>query len=108
MAVADNPVVIHFNEFVVKQDFSLCMKQFPHQGSGETMVIKGRLDNPRLYNVNLYQTIILDYNGLSCCPHFPDAVAMCEEAVPKMVVTCNLCCKIFECIRELSFHFRRW
>ena len=64
MAVADNPVVIHFNEFIIKQDFPLHMKQFP--------------------------------------------VAMCEEAVPKMVVTCNLCCEIFECIGELSFHFRRW
>jgi len=63
MAVADNPVVIRFNEFVVKQDFPLCMKQFP--------------------------------------------VAMCEEAVHKMVVTCNLRCEIFECIGELSFHFRR-
>ena len=42
------------------------------------MVIKGRLDNPRLYNVNLYQTIILDYNALSCCPHFPDVLGQKE------------------------------
>ena len=30
------------------------------------------LYNPRLHKLNLYQTIILDYKGLSCCPQFPD------------------------------------